>query len=365
MRRTIALLATAATLLVPAVAGAAGDAWQTREQQLVYEINQARRDPAAFAAALGFSGAGLLPRPPLAIDDCLAASASYRAADLAAGAPFGHIASDGRWPNELARDSGYPLPVWWEEHANYIESLASSSRFPWALIFGQHGAHLDHLLGQEGFAPHRQIGVGIDGHFWAVHTAYRNGDPVNYLTGVVFADRDRDGTMDLGEGLPGVRVSVSDAASTVTGPGGGWAIAVPPGRYRVTASGGQFQGTAVAVARVSEYNVGIDFISGRARGRVFEYALCQGREPTILGTNRADTIVGTPGSDVIHALGGRDVVYGGGGDDLICGGGGDDTLFGEAGEDRLFGGGGRDTLNGGTGASDRCKGGEARTACEL
>ncbi len=365
MRRTIAVLATAATLLVPATAGAADDAWQDREQQLVYEINLARRDPAAYAAALGFSGTGLLPRPPLAIDGSLAASASFRAADLAAGAPFTHVSSDGRWPNEVARDYGYPLPVWWEDHANYIESLTSgNTAFPWSLLFRLRSVHLDHLLGQEGFVTHRQIGAAANGYYWAIHTAYRSGDPVNYLTGVVFSDRDGDGIMDHGEGLAGVRVSAAGVGSTISGPGGSWAIAAPNGRYRVRASGGQFHGTAVAVARVAGYNVGVDFLSGQARGQVFEYALCQGREPTILGTPRADRIVGTPGADVIQALGGQDFVRGGGGNDLICGGGGSDSLLGEAGTDRLFGGDGQDTLNGGEGTADVCRSGDVLIDCE-
>lgn len=364
MRRTIALLATAATLLVPAIAGAADDAWQAREQQLVYEINLARRHPAAFAASLGLSGAGLLPRPPVAIDGALAASSSFKAADLADGAPFDHQSSDGRWPNELARDFGYPLPSWWVDDANYIESIAYAGvDFPWALIFRLRSVHLDHLLGQEGYIAHRQIGVGADGVYWAIHTAYRHGDPTNYLTGVVFADRDGDHRMDLGEGLGGVTVTVEGAGRTLTGPGGGWSVAVPDGRYRITASGGGFAGTATAVARVAGYNVGVDFLSGRARGVVFEYALCRGRQPTILGTPRADTILGTTGNDVIQALGGADVVHGGGGDDVICGGRGRDQLLGEAGADRLFGGVGQDTVNGGDGTQDLCRG-ETRGACE-
>lgn len=364
MRRTIAVLATAATLLVPATAGAADDAWQAREQQLVYEINLARRNPAAFAAALGFSGAGLLPRPPLAIDGALAASSSFKASDLADGAPFAHTTSDGRWPNELARDFGYPLPTWWVDEANYIESIAyAGTDFPWSLIFRLHAVHLDHLLGQEGYITHRQVGVGLDDIYWAIHTAYRNGDPTNYLTGAVFADRDGDGVMDLGEGLPGVTVTVAGVGRALTGPGGAWAVAVPDGRYQITTAGGGFAGTATAVARVAGYNVGIDFLSGRARGLVFEYALCHGREPTILGTPRADVITGTSGDDVIAALGRDDVVRGGGGNDLICGGSGGDRVLGEAGTDRLFGGAGQDTVDGGDGAADLCRG-EDLIACE-
>lgn len=364
MRRTIVVLTTAATLLVPAGAGAVDAAWQAREQHLVYEINRARRDPVSYAAALGFNGAGLLPRPPLAIDGRLAASASFRAADLAAGAPFSHISSDGRWPNELARDYGYPLPYWWADDANYIESLVSGGQpaFPWGLLFDLRSTHLNHLLGQEGFVAHRQIGVGAEDYYWAIHTAYRDGGPHSYLTGVVFDDRDRDRVMDPGEGLAGVTVSVSGIGSTLSGPGGGWALPAPDGRYRVTASGGSFQGTASLTVRVAGYNVGIDFVSGRAHGQVYEYALCAGREPTILGTRRAETIVGTAGDDVIHAMGGDDTVYGGGGNDFICGGPGADRLFGQLGNDRLIGGSGDDQFDGGAG-TDRCRDGGVPVDC--
>ncbi len=84
--------------------------------------------------------------------------------------------------------------------------------------------------------------------------------------------------------------------------------------------------------------------------------ICNGLEPTIIGTEGNDILTGTPGPDVISGLGGNDRIFGQGGDDVICGGEGDDELrgslgddrlFGEAGNDRLFGDAGDDTLFGG------------------
>ncbi len=92
--------------------------------------------------------------------------------------------------------------------------------------------------------------------------------------------------------------------------------------------------------------------------------LCDGLEPTIVGTEGPDVLVGGKGNDVISGLGGHDRIAGGGGNDRLCGGdgadningeGGDDFVDGGAGDDALGGGAGRDTLKGGDGA-DRLNG---------
>ena len=78
---------------------------------------------------------------------------------------------------------------------------------------------------------------------------------------------------------------------------------------------------------------------------------CDGKTPTIVGTEGADTIVGTPGDDVILGLGGDDSIHGQGGNDTICGNNGNDQIDGGDGNDRLFGGSGNDRLVGGTGSN--------------
>jgi Ca2+-binding RTX toxin-like protein len=94
---------------------------------------------------------------------------------------------------------------------------------------------------------------------------------------------------------------------------------------------------------------------------------CNGKMPTILGTEGHDFIEGTSGPDVIHGLGGNDVISGLGGDDIICGGDGmdvvgggtgNDIILGENGHDSLWGGSGNDTLHGGEG-NDTISGGSS------
>ena len=86
--------------------------------------------------------------------------------------------------------------------------------------------------------------------------------------------------------------------------------------------------------------------------------LCNGLEPTIIGTDGDDVIQGTFRDDVILAGAGNDQIRGGSGNDVICGGAGNDVIFGdsqrdiifgEAGNDRLFGGSDVDEIHGGEG----------------
>ena len=86
---------------------------------------------------------------------------------------------------------------------------------------------------------------------------------------------------------------------------------------------------------------------------------CDGRTPTVVGTDGDDVLRGTNGADVIMGLGGDDRIDGLNGDDVICGGAGDDDLRGSNGVDTLLGGFGEDDLSGGNG-DDRLVGGPGR-----
>ncbi|SDS94104.1 hypothetical protein SAMN04488543_2690 [Friedmanniella luteola] len=83
---------------------------------------------------------------------------------------------------------------------------------------------------------------------------------------------------------------------------------------------------------------------------------CDGRRPTITGTEGGDVLHGTNRSDVIMGLGGADRIEGLNGDDVLCGGAGSDVLLGGNGDDTLLGGFGSDLLDGGRG-DDRLVGG--------
>lgn len=364
-----AVVACAVGLLIAltaaGAASAAGhDQWGAEEQQFVYELNRARWDPRTVEAAAGLRPGTIVPAPPLAINDNLAAAAGFRSNEMASLGYFAHqSAATGKWPNQIAREFGYALPSFWPNTANNIESIHRGNPAILGVLqsFVNSATHRTHLMGQGWFGTHEEIGVGahLDRRVWTVLTATQGTDTV-FLTGVVYVDRNGNRRMDLGEGLPGVTVA-SGSRTTTTNAGGGWSLPAATGRHQVTASGGGFAGTSTATVWVNGFNVEVDFVSGTGRGglpkpQVYAYETCNGLKPTILGTGARDVIQGTPGDDVI---------IGGDGNDRIDGLGGNDTICGGRGNDLLIGGPGRDMLIGGDGNKDRCRGGEQNSGCEI
>jgi len=356
------LLGTAAALIlaaaVPGGAGAADlDPIAQHQQALLAELNRARWGPAAWGEAHGINLSRVLPQPPLALNPELTGSANFKAGEMAEHDYFAHLSPvTGKWPNQLAIEWGYPLHSALGVYVNTIESIACGGLDPLPSLLASH--HREHLLEWE----HLEIGVGFGfdpssscRYHWAIHTGYRAGSTPVSITGTVFDDLDGDGIMDPGEGLPGVTITVEGVGSVVTNEGGGYSIAVPPGRHLISASGPRFRDRSSAVVVVGEFNVGADFISGVTAPVVRDYQLCFDRPPTILGTSGDDVIYGTDRRDVIHGLGGNDVIYGLGGNDFICGGPGRDVIRGGPGRDRIDGGPGRDRIFG-NGGDDRILG---------
>jgi uncharacterized protein YkwD len=275
LRRSLPVL-LAAVLVVLGASPAAAGVIEAEEQQFIYELNRARQDPAAYAAA-NLSGsvaadvAAVAPQPPLAVVETLGASAGFHSDEMAAHDYFGHQSEvTGDWPNAVARDHGYPLPGWLSSNANNIESIAAgfstASTALKALI--ESPSHRRHLLGEVTFfADHRQVGVGFaeapTWDYWTVHSAFV--DPSDrFLTGVVYDDRNGNGRMDLGEGLSGVAIR-SGASLTYSNGGGGWSLQVAgDGTYTVTAAGGNLSGEQTATAVVSGGNALVDFVAGVA-----------------------------------------------------------------------------------------------------
>jgi serralysin len=360
-RRAVLVAAAAVALAVlclgmPAPAATA-DPWAAEEQQFVYELNQARWNPTTVEAAAGLAPGAIVPRPPLAVNAALATAADSRSGEMAEFGYFAHQSPiTGDWPNAVARHFGYPLPANWLDDANNVESIQSGGTVAADVLqsFVNSEPHRLHVMGQGGFTPYNEIGVGthLGAFIWTVMTA-ADGTFGVFLTGVAYADANDNHRLDLGEGLAGVTVTAG-SYSTSTSAAGGWSLRVPAGRYRVTASGTGFAGTAVTTVRVGGFNIGIDFLSGLRRPQVHAFETCLGLEPTILGTGGNDRIKGTPGDDVIVGGGGRDTISGGAGDDVICGGYGNDTLIGGPGNDALIGGPG----------SDACLAGEDNRGCE-
>ena len=134
-------------------------------------------------------------------------------------------------------------------------------------------------MGIGGFENYRELGIGHSfnaasdfDHYWSIQSAYAS-TVDQFLTGVVFDDRNRNARYDLNEGLAGVRVTaVSEGGGSLsaeTNLAGGWAIkAVAPGSYTMTVSGGQFSGAAEQSVNVTAASVEVDFISGNSSGTV-------------------------------------------------------------------------------------------------
>ena len=165
---------------------------------------------------------------------------------------------------------------------------------------------------------------------------WRYGTADAWLLGVVFDDANADAFYTPGEGLAGVTVAVDSGHGIVTTTSmtaGGYQIAVAPGTYSVTFSGGGLSTSVVRTVSIDADNVKLDVLSPSGAAN----------------PNADETLVGGAGPDTLDGQGGNDVVSGLGGDDRLLGGTGTDTLIGGDGNDTLDGGTGVDSMTGGLG----------------
>jgi uncharacterized protein YkwD len=261
------------------------------EQLFVYLVNRARRNPVAFQQEHGLPVdlSTVESRPPLAVHEDLFASARFHADEMTTHNYFAHQSPvTGDWPNRMAREHGYPLPAAFLDNVNNIESIAAGTARDTAqevltnLIGDSSAAALGHrslLLGIDGFANYREIGVGHSfnaasdyDHYWSIQTAYAS-TADRFLTGVVYEDRNGNARYDLNEGLAGVSVTAllqgGGLLTAETNSAGGWSIkAAAPGTYSIVVGGGQFTGEATEAVNASSGSIAIDFISGSGRGVV-------------------------------------------------------------------------------------------------
>jgi len=281
------------------------------EQLFIYSLNRARHDPPAWAQEFGLGSmqggdgnpttlVGVAPRPPLAVNDYLVSSARGHAQEMAQSNYFAHqSAVDGRWPNKMARDAGYPLPQsipatgggsWLfpdgdnQTNGNGIESIAAGfgpGDFDYSNpINALNGLFVDEGTPDLGHRVHllaitepndffREIGAGYGfsskadyENYWSAQTGVIH-ESDTFLTGVVYADANGNHLYDLGEGIGGATVNVS-GMPVLTNAAGGWAAPVASGTHGVTCSGGSFAGTAVVNVDVSGASREVDCVSGFA-----------------------------------------------------------------------------------------------------
>ncbi len=357
------------------------------EQYLIELINQGRLDPVGTANAQGIglnngitdAMGGPIQTTPMQV---LAPNVNLEAAANAQsefllddGTYFGHSGEDGNNALDRILDGGYISPITYRENLSVIwgglNDLTSVVDRHYDALF----ASASHRAGT--FDDNQSdIGIGIqDGPFRGTDASmltevFAAQSDSRYVTGVVYADRDRDNFYSIGEGIASVDISTDQAQASSASAGG----------YALDGNADGFTDVTISVSGASAFTstVSIDTSDGNAKLDLIlqnngDYTLAVSAD-TVLGTGVDDaallgvgnldltghsgnnllegnkgnnTLRGEAGNDVLKSGGGKDKLYGGDGRDKLVAGGGRDKLYGEDGNDTLKGGGGKDTLYGG------------------
>ena len=397
------------------------------EVYFVTLLNRARMNPKAEAARYGITineglPAGTIsrqPLPPLAINAYLTDAARQHSVHMLDVDAVAHQSiGDSTNLKRLIR-AGYQ-PVYPAALAENLGWHGASSGWP------DPQAAAD-LLHRELFADttvpgrgHRiilmdpdmtEIGVGyVPGSFasnaatWNAMMvtqdfAFTSGD--RFITGVAYTDTvRRDRVYTPGEGLFGVliqaqRLSDGRLFTITTGQAGAYSLQVPPGVYRVTASGGGLptpivrdnvsmaNSNVLADFRIrpslapSLSNVGVLHVDGtpaddlislnlvgsqlvvKVNASTWSFPADQVHATEIWAWQGNDTLLGSAMQDIVQGMWGNDLLFGRGGDDFLSGGAGNDTLDGGGGNDILYANSGNDMILGGPG-NDLISGGSGR-----
>jgi uncharacterized protein YkwD len=246
----------------------AGYAPTAVEQLFLEQLNDARANPAAYGASIGIDLSSVAPSQPLAFNPDLIESARLHSQDMNARAYFAHDTPEGIDPGARITAAGFMWNSWGE-------SIAGGTAFPQTsdalsgLIIDSGVPDLGHrrqlLAIDTMYKGQNQVGIGIvqNGtgplvNYYTIDTASSPGGGP-FLTGVVFNDVQGSGKYAIGEGLGGVTISLNGTPAVVTWDTGGYSIAVAPGTYTVTASGGALPAPITQVVSVGSDNARVNF----------------------------------------------------------------------------------------------------------
>jgi len=325
---------------------------------------------------------------PLAFDFDLNESAELHSQWMIAVDQFSHEGAGGSTPTQRMQAAGYQLTGSWTTGENIAwQSLRGASGIQ-DDVYDLHVA----LMNSPGHRANilngtfRELGVGIEVGAYQGYTGafvtqnFAKTGSAFFITGVAFDDLDGDAFYDVGEGLGGLTVTAVSASgggsvtTTTYAEAGGYELAVSPGTYSVTFSGGGFASTTRTVT-VGSANVKVDWVDPAAAGggatpgndNLTGTPLYGGAgDDTLNGTSGQDFLRGEDGNDRLlgggafddlHGNLGDDAVFGGADGDWVVGGQGQDSVFGEDGDDVVLGNLGQDTADGGAG-NDVVRGGQ-------
>ena len=190
-----------------------------------------------------------------------------------------------------------------------------------------------------------------------------------YVTGIVYADKDRDDFYSIGEGQSGFQFS-TDGAQTRSASAGGYALdadgnstsvsivqnGVTISTLTIDTSDGNAKldvithnngDLSLAVSTNTTLTSGID--DARVLGAGNLNLTGHSGNNTLEGNGTKNTLKGAGGDDILKGYGGNDKLVGGNGADTLMGGTGNDVIKGAGGDYILWGGGGADkfVFNGG------------------
>ena len=296
---------------------------------------------------------------PLVFNSNLNASADSHSNWMIATDVFDHTGVGGSSPHLRMINAGYSFTGLWKSAENIAWASTSA---PTGFQDEVQELHTN-LMNSAGHKANilngdfREIGIGFDtgayrgwdGAFVTQNFA-RSGTSV-FLTGVAMGDKDGDRFYDIGEGLDGLTVTAVSSTgarhTATTQAAGGYSLALNPGTYTVTFSGGGIAPVTKQVT-VGNANVKLDLIDSAAPQS--NPPVGTSASETLYGTSVGNTIRGLDGNDKLYGRSGHDKLYGGTGNDALVGDTGNDRLYGDSGKDTLTGSAGNDTLTGGTGA---------------
>ena len=250
------------------------------EQYMLELVNRARSNPNAEAARYGIGlNQGLSPgtisgsaKQPLAFNFDLIDSSHDHSQWMLNTDTFSHTGAGGSSAGDRMRAAGYNFTGSWTWGENISWRGTTGTPNVTAYVGTQHeglfksSGHRTNILNDN----FKEIGLGIrTGEFrgynavMATQNFAKSGN-ASFLTGVAFDDSITDDDFyTVGEGLGGIQITAtrqSDNAefSTTTYNSGGYQVALAPGTYDVSFSGGGLSQTVEETVTIGSKNVKLD-----------------------------------------------------------------------------------------------------------
>lgn len=316
------------------------------EQLMIELVNRARMDPVQecrlsqldVSSCLSSAGATSVPKQPLSPNDILDKAAEGHSAWMLKTGIFSHTGAGGSSSSDRARAAGYKYKTAGENIAMSgtagTLSRDSAIRSDHLGLMRSTGHRKNILKAEYREVTAAQVTGPYKGYnaefttqmFGATH------DTVNFVTGVAYVDRNKNGFYDIGEGKAAVVFS-TPWQTVKSGAAGGYAAKTQPSSAtRVTVT--QDARLSVFSVDTSKGNVKID-VTGPNSVNVFgNVALASGPlvNLSLVGA-QSHGLWGNSAANVLRGNSAANTLNGGGGNDMLVGGAGADQFIVSAGAD--------------------------------